>query len=281
MKPHVFTGPDMTSVIRVATAELGDDVTIVSTRMINRGNGRWAEITAVRGEDVERFRDRIDAGPLPVPPAARDGSVLRPLVVALVGPNGAGKTTTAAKIALSPHAFGSRKVGLLTLDTYRVGAIDQIRTYADVAGMPLEVVYQARDIPDALNRLGRCEVIVVDTPGRGPRAVNDEMEWREVLAAIAPDETHLVVPATARFDFVDFVREAYEPAGVTHALITKLDELPTEASVVELADRLGLQSRWVTDGQEVPVDLRGAVQRILHALSQTSVNRRTPSRAVA
>jgi flagellar biosynthesis protein FlhF len=201
-------------------------------------------------------------------------------VIALVGPTGAGKTTTAAKIALSPHAFGSRKVGLLTLDTYRVGAIEQIRTYADVAGMPLEVVYQAREVRDALSRLARCEVIVVDTPGRGPRAANDEMEWREVLAAIAPDETHLVVPASVSFDFASHVRTTYEPTGVTHSLITKLDELPGEAYAVALADRLGLPARWVADGQEVPVDLRGAVQRILHALSQTTVNRRS-SRAVA
>src|SRR5690606_15288896 len=142
-------------------------------------------IIAVRGEDVERFRDRIDAGPLPGVPLAQDGApTARPLIVALVGPTGSGKTTTAAKLALSPHAFGSRKVGLITLDPFRVGGVEQLRTYADIAGLPLEVIYNAREIPAALARLSRCEVIVVDTPGRGPRAVAEELEWREILAEL-------------------------------------------------------------------------------------------------
>lgn len=280
MKPHVFTGSDVSKVFRAATEALGEDVAIVDTRMMNRGRERWTEIIAVRGEDVERFRKRIDAGPLPGRPLAHGSSPsARPLILALVGPTGAGKTTTAAKLALSPHAFGTRRVGLLTLDTFRVGAIEQMRTYADVTGLPLEVVYQVHEIPAALHRLNECEVVVVDTPGRGPRAAGDELEWRELLAALAPDETHLVLPATIRFDVADFICEAYEPVGVTHVLLTKLDELPTEAAVVALADRLAFRARWVTDGQEVPADLRGAVQRMLHSLGRTAANH--PALAVA
>lgn len=275
MKPHVFTGTDITHVFRAATAELGEDVAVVNTRVVNRGSRRWAELIAVRGEDVERFRERIDAGPLPGRPVlvTPDGQGTRPLVVALVGPTGAGKTTTAAKLALSPHAFGSRRVGLLSLDTYRVGALEQIRTYADVAGLPLEVAYQPSDIPGALERLRQCDAIIVDTPGRGPRAAEEELEWRQLLTEVRPDETHLVMPATLRFDVADYICDAYEPAGVTHVLLTKLDELPTEGTVVALADRLGLRSRWVTDGQDVPADLRGAVQRMLHALGQSRPGR--------
>ena len=269
MKPHLFTGPDLEGVVQAAAAALGKDVAIVRSRTIGSKGNRRAEVIAVRGDEVERFRADIDPGPLPGSESSREvrpGS--GPLKMALVGPTGAGKTTTAAKLALSPQAFSDRRVGLLTVDTFRVGAVEQIQMYADVAGLPLEVVYEAREVPGALSRLRKCEVVIIDTPGRGPRASEAEFEWRSMLSAIAPDEVHLVLPATVRFDVADFVRDVYAPVGVTHALFTKLDELPVEAAIVGLAARLGLRSRWITNGQSVPTDLTIALPRMLHAFGQ-------------
>jgi flagellar biosynthesis protein FlhF len=270
MKPQIFMGPDLNHVFRAATAAMGEDVAVVNTRMMRRGTQRWAEIVAVRGEEVERFRAELDPGALPVRPPEGDGvRPVRPLVVALVGPTGAGKTTTAAKLALSAHAFGDRRAALLTLDTFRVGAVEQIQTYADVAGLELEVVYRAQEVEAAMARLLAADVVIVDTPGRGPKAAAEEAEWRETLAAIAPDEVHLVLPATLRFDVADHLCDAYAAAGVTHLLLTKLDELPQESAAVPLASRIGMPARWATDGQDVPSDLRHAVPRLLDSLGRT------------
>jgi flagellar biosynthesis protein FlhF len=273
MKLHTFSGPDLTSVYRTAAAALGDDVAIVHTRMPRHGGERYVEVVAVSGQEIDRFRTRLDPGPLPVSLRRQAGATGRPFVIALVGPTGAGKTTTAVKLALSPHAFGGCRVGLLTLDTFRVGALEQIQTYADVAGMPLEVVYRTGEVEPALERLADRDVVIVDTPGRGPRAAEEEIEWRQVLAALRADEVHLVLPATVRTDVAEAMCDAYEPAGVSHSLLTKLDEVPGETGVIELARRLTLRSRWVADGQSVPADLKIAVPRLLDTLGRAGSGR--------
>ena len=183
--------------------------------------------------------------------------------MALVGPTGAGKTTTAAKLAVHPEAFGGRKVGLLTLDTYRVGALEQLEIVAEVARLPLEVAYAAGEVEGALRRLAACDVVIVDTPGRSPKADALNDEWRALLAAARPDETHLVLPATLRPDIAVSVHTAH---AATHLLLSKLDEVPGEAGVADLALALPLPARWVTDGQEIPADLRPAPARILASL---------------
>jgi flagellar biosynthesis protein FlhF len=182
----------------------------------------------------------------------------------MVGPTGAGKTTTAAKLAIHPDAFGLQRVGFVALDTYRAGALEQLQSYADAAEIPLEVVYDAREVDGALKRLSACEVIIVDTPGRGPR--NDGTAWRMILKALRPDETHLVVPATMRSELLTRVRNEYGATSVTHALLTKLDEVPGDTAVAEIAAQLSLPSRWCTDGQEVPTDLVTAGPRVLGTL---------------
>ncbi|MBX6364086.1 MAG: hypothetical protein IRZ00_09485 [Gemmatimonadetes bacterium] len=257
MQLETFRGPELSRVLRDVTAARGDDALILSTRRVR---GLFEVVVADAGA-VERFRQRLEAEP---PRKVRDGEP-RPYLVAIVGPTGAGKTTTAAKLALHPRAFGGVRAGLVTLDTFRIAALEQVQTYADIAGLPLEVVYDAAEVPAALRRLAKCDVVIVDTPGRSPRA-GESQEWRKLLAALDPDEVHLALPAGLRADVALAMADAFRDCGTTHLLLTKLDEVPGEDGVVELADRLGLPARWVTDGQEVPTDLRPAAARLLEAL---------------
>jgi flagellar biosynthesis protein FlhF len=265
MRLETFKGRDLSTVCAEARKAIGDDALIVHSRASREGGRTWIEVTAADPRDVSSFMRLLTPESLPTfPPLGSRRGGVRPFTLALVGPTGAGKTTTAAKLAIHPDAFGSQRVGFITLDTYRAGALEQLQSYSDAAEIPLEVVYDAREVDGALKRLASCEVIIVDTPGRGPR--NDSTAWRTILRALRPDETHLVVPATMRADLLNRVRNEYGAATVTHALLTKLDEVPSDTAVAEIAARLSLPARWVTDGQEVPTDLSSAGPRVLGTL---------------
>ena len=267
MRLRTFRGRDLASVSGEARATLGDDAMIAHMRVVSSGAHPVVEVTAADAGDVARFRAMLtpDAPRIFVPGFARRAGS-RSFVLALVGPTGSGKTTTAAKLAVHPDAFGKWRAGLLTLDTYRAGAFEQLQAYADAAGLPLETVYGPSEVDGAMRRLAHCDVIIVDTPGRGPRNGGETGGWREALRLLRPNESHLVVPASWRPELIDSVRVHYGPLGTTHALISKLDEVPNDAVVAHIAAELDLPIRWITDGQEIPTDLRTAGPRVLGTL---------------
>lgn len=266
MHLHTFRGSDSTRVFEAARAALGEDVMVIRTRSYREGGRSVFEILATTSAEVADFERVLQAEPLPAHGHAdRRGSV-RPLVLALVGPTGAGKTTTIAKLAAHPRAFGERSVGLLTLDTYRVGAVEQLAIVADLAGLPLEVAYGPGEVDAAMRRLAGCDVVLIDTPGRSPRAEALNGEWGALLAEARPDEVHLVLPAVLRGDIAAAVGRSFSVHGLTHLLMTKVDEVPGEVGVADLAGSLRLPARWITDGQEIPTDLRPAAPRILASL---------------
>lgn len=263
LKIRTFRGRDLQQLFGQAVTAFGEDAMVLQTRTIREGRETIVEVVAAPGAQVEAFKRRLTSDPLPLVGSRGRG---HPFVLALVGPTGAGKTTTIAKLAVHPQAFGGRRVGLLTLDTYRVGAVEQLGTFAEIAGLPLEVVYSRDELREAKKRLAHCDVILVDTPGRSPRLAEGESEWAEILAGLAPDEVHLVQPANIRLDLAVSVRDLFAHHGTTHLLLSKLDEVPGEIGVAELAIRAELPVRWVTDGQDVPADLRSAAPRIIASL---------------
>lgn len=263
MRFETFRGTDLRRVFEDAKAALGRDVLIVKSEVLRVDGATRVEVVAASPEDVQRLHRRLSP---PAPRAAGTGAARRPLVIALVGPTGAGKTTTAAKLALHAESFGARTVGLLTLDTYKVGALEQAQTYADIASLPLEVVYDDREIAGAMKRLDKCDAIIVDTPGRSPRSTEAHARWQALLAKLAPDEVHLVVPATMRLDLAGALRAQFPRTAPTHLLISKSDEAPEDGSLATLCARVDLPIRWLADGQLIPDDLRSARPRILSAL---------------
>jgi flagellar biosynthesis protein FlhF len=279
MRLETFRGATWSTVFAHARRTVGDDVMIVSTQTVRAPDGSaQVEIIAASARELEKFRRRIE----PRPVREQLGRKTKPYVIALVGPTGAGKTTTLAKMAVHPEVFAERRVGFLSLDTYRAGAPEQLQAYADVAGVPMEVVYDARDLDAARKRLSDCDVILVDTPGRSPRAQHFDQAWRKLLARLQPDETHLVVPATIRHDLAAGIHEAFLPSEPTHLLITKCDETPNDAGLAELTAALDLPVRWLADGQEVPTDIMAGGARILASLGRLATQlAATPVASVA
>jgi flagellar biosynthesis protein FlhF len=182
-------------------------------------------------------------------------------VVALVGPTGVGKTTTIAKLAANYRLREKRRVGLITVDTYRVAAVEQLRTYADIIDLPMEVVATPREMREAVARMSHLDLILMDTAGRSPRDEVKIQELKSMLGEAEPDEVHLVLSSTAGARSLIATTERFADAGTTAILLTKLDEANSLGNLVSLVRACRLPISYLTDGQNVPDDITVAEQR--------------------
>lgn len=189
-----------------------------------------------------------------IPVGGAQGTGL-PARIALVGPTGVGKTTTTAKLAARFALTKKKKVALLTIDTYRIGAVEQLRTYARVMGLPLEVVNSPEEMTGAVARHADKDVLLIDTVGRSPRRALQLAEIKTFLNAAAPTETHLVLAAPGGLNYLMDTAASFEVLDPTHLIITKLDEMPQWGAIASLTHRTGLPVSFITDGQEVPRNL--------------------------
>jgi flagellar biosynthesis protein FlhF len=193
-------------------------------------------------------------------------------VVALVGPTGVGKTTTIAKLAANFRLRENRRVGLITVDTYRIAAVEQLRTYADIIDLPMEVVSTPREMREAVQRMRTFDLVLMDTAGRSPRDEVRIQELRSMLAEASPDEVHLVLSAAGSARSLVAAAEKFAPAGFTSLLVTKLDEATALGHLLTLTRNCGLPVSYLTDGQNVPDDIAVADAR---RLAQLILNIRT------
>jgi flagellar biosynthesis protein FlhF len=186
---------------------------------------------------------------LPKGPASRDG---RPLTIALVGPTGVGKTTTVAKLAAAYKLRHGKKVGLVTTDTYRIAAVDQLRTYAEIIGLPLKVAMSAAEMGPVCQSLSDCDVILIDTAGRSQKDAGRLEELRQFIAAARPHQTHLVLSSTASESVLVEAAQRFAHVSPDRVIFTKLDEAVNFGVLVTVARRVSLKLSYVTTGQEVP-----------------------------
>lgn len=182
----------------------------------------------------------------------------RPHVVLVAGPTGVGKTTTVAKLAAAFRAEHGLRVGLVAADAFRVGAVEQLRTYAQIIGAPVRPADGPSAVRDALASLASCDVVLVDTPGRGHRDSARIDEVRALVEAARPDETHLVLPGSASAASLDAAVGAFGRVGATRIVLSKLDESETLGGAVAAVRRAGAAASWFTTGQEVPDDIERA-----------------------
>ena len=184
----------------------------------------------------------------------------------LVGPTGVGKTTTLAKLGALFSITEHAKVGFVTLDTYRIGAVDQLRRYADIIRVPLEVVTPETSLHQAIDRLGDAEVILIDTAGRSQKDADRIHELREMLSEIGDLDVHLCLALSASPEAILAAAENFRVVGYSRLLITKLDEAYRHGVLLDLFARAKTPVSYLTTGQEVPDDIHPATLERLEDL---------------
>ncbi len=189
-------------------------------------------------------------------------------VIALVGPTGVGKTTTIAKLAANAVFRDQLSAAIVTLDTYRVGGEEQIRTYADLIGAPLFVLQDSRNLSAQLRELGMYDKIFVDTAGRSPQDVPAIRALRSNFEGVKDLEVHLTLSLTTPRNVIDANHRRYEEIGVDRILFTKLDESIEFDELVRTPSRLQVPISFVTTGQAVPEDLEYVTEESLLAYAQ-------------
>ncbi len=178
-------------------------------------------------------------------------------ILLLVGPTGAGKTTTIAKLAANAALVDNKRVRLITLDNYRVGGVDQIRTFADLIGVPLSVADGPVELAQLLSDddADQYDLTLVDTAGKSPRDTSSIIELAAELPNMPKLEVHVVIPAATNHATVEALVNRYRPLAPARLLVTKIDEVDVPADLATLPTRIGLPITWITTGQAVPEDI--------------------------
>jgi flagellar biosynthesis protein FlhF len=174
--------------------------------------------------------------------------------IAFVGPTGAGKTTTLAKVAARAMLEHGQRVALITVDTYRLGAVPQLTSYAEILGIPLTVADTPQAVAAAMARARDADLVFIDTAGRSPLGPGVD-GLRPFVEHAAPDDVCLVVGATTRPTDVRRAAASFARLGPNRLCITKLDETDDRRDIPALARETGLALTWLGTGQEVPDDL--------------------------
>ncbi|GAB1155499.1 flagellar biosynthesis protein FlhF [Paenibacillus illinoisensis] len=201
-------------------------------------------VQSVQKQILTFLEERIDAGILP---GTR--------IVYVAGPTGVGKTTTIAKLAAEQMFKHHRKVGFITSDTYRISAVEQLRTYASILNVPLEVVQSPGDTQRAISRLQDCDLIFMDTAGRNYRNELLVSELQSLLAPVENSETFLVMSMTSKSADMFEITEHFSKYGLDKIIFTKMDETGTCGPMINLLHHFPLKLAYVTNGQNVPDDL--------------------------
>jgi flagellar biosynthesis protein FlhF len=173
----------------------------------------------------------------------------------LVGPTGVGKTTTVAKLA---EHLSNRHPVIITIDTFRIGAVPQITMLGELLGVPVEIAYSPQELAHKVANYGQGRIVLIDTPGRSPYAADDLLELGHYLAAVPDKTVHLTLAAGAKFNDMHHTLEAFGPQSIDNLIFTKIDETETLGAAFSLACETGLPLSYLTRGQRVPEDLEPA-----------------------
>lgn len=213
---------------------------------------------------VAQWREKV-IEQLPIIPLAVNRGT-GPTVLALVGPTGVGKTTTAAKIAAWYSIHECLRVAVISMDCYRIGATDQLRTYARIMRLPCEIVLRRKELASALARHRDKDLVIIDTAGKSPYDPAHVRELGDWFSTAAGIEAHLVVSATCKKEDLQHLLKTYEPLQVNGLVLTKLDETRAYAALCQELAGSPLPISCLCTGQRVPEDFLLASREFLQVL---------------
>lgn len=176
-------------------------------------------------------------------------------LVFMIGPTGVGKTTTIAKLAANMTFLEGKKAALITLDTYRISAADQLRTFADIMGIPLSVVFSDAEMKEAVDKYQDRDIIFVDTAGCSPFNKEQMLDLERFVKVSQPDDIILVLSVTTDSDDLINIYNHFKSIGIDKIIFTKLDEAITFGQMLNVVYEIRKPIAYVTTGQNVPDDI--------------------------
>ncbi len=181
----------------------------------------------------------------------------QPRYIFFIGPTGVGKTTTIAKIASSLTLKQKTKVALVTSDTYRIAAVEQLKTYANILGLPLKVVYNEEEMKEVRKELSSFDIILIDTAGRSHQNEEQKQDIAKLLNAVPEEEreVYLVLSATTKYKDLIKIAQTYEEIIQYNLIFTKLDETDCIGNIFNIKMLTGAPLSYTTWGQNVPDDI--------------------------
>jgi len=176
-------------------------------------------------------------------------------VILVLGPTGVGKTTTIVKLAADFSVKQKKKVGIINTDTFRIGAQEQLQTYADILGIPLAVVYWADELEGALGNMSDRDIIFVDTAGKRPGDAQHKEDLLEIVRILRPEDILLCLSATTGFASIKEMVDTYGYVDDYRLMITKIDETKYRGQLLNISWYAKKPMAYVTTGQNVPDDI--------------------------
>lgn len=182
----------------------------------------------------------------------------KPSTISLVGPTGVGKTTCIAKIAVISKILHNLNVGLISIDTYRLGALDQLKIFSEISNIDMQVAYEPSEMPQLLNNFKKKDIIFIDTAGRSQRNSNQLDKNKDFFKGITVDQSFLVLSATSSLRTLYDVVDKFRVFNYDSAIFTKIDEAPAFGNLLNVSVNKKLPISFLANGQVIPDDIISA-----------------------
>lgn len=242
------------------------DVDNSITKIVIEQLGKYSAF--LNGSNLDNYVTSTIASMIPTSPfeIKKKGS---PTVVSLLGPTGVGKTTCIAKLAVISKILHNLDVGLISIDTYRLGALDQLKIFAEVSNIDFLIAYEPSDLAKLVQKFKKKNLIFIDTVGRSQNKPEQLKGIEDFLSAVKVDERYLVLSATANSKNMIDVATKFQALNYDGIVFTKLDEAVTHGNILNLLHRINTPVKYLTNGQVIPDDIIAADSEFIANLVYT------------
>ena len=182
----------------------------------------------------------------------------KPNIIALIGPTGVGKTTCIAKLAIISKILHNLDVGLISIDTYRLGALDQLKIFSEVSNIEFFVAYEPSDLASLVNKMRKKDIIFIDTVGRSQNSPAHLKGIQDFLSAVKTDDIFLVLSSTSTSKNLIDVAQKFKILNYSGLIFTKIDEAVTFGNILNITSKTDTPIKYLTNGQVIPDDIIAA-----------------------